>query len=87
MLVKGETFNERKAFLLDNIKVCREMIRTVNECVIKKNPDGDHNLAYEVIAGNRAIIRQTMAELTSLKKWQKARVTGEKNRLSQKGNS
>lgn len=68
MLVVGETFADRKADLLDYIKVCRALITTINT-TIKRHPDWDNELAYEVMASNQQEIKNTMAELVELQKW------------------
>ena len=66
MLVIGETYNDRKASLLDYIHVCQDLIGTIQKCKISKEP-----LAREVIALERQSIRDTWAELKALARWQK----------------
>ena len=72
MLIKGETFNNRKADLLSTISVSRALIRTIND-KIKSNKNGDTDLHYEVIDLEQAIIKNSMNELIALKKWQAKR--------------
>ena len=68
MLVAGETFADRKADLLEYIKVCRTLIATINN-IIKRHPDWDNDLAYEVMKAEQDQIKDTMAELIELQKW------------------
>lgn len=69
VLVAGETFADRKESLLGYIKVCRQLITTINDVIIKKHPDWDHTLAYEVMALEQQEIKRTMEELVQLQKW------------------
>lgn len=73
LLVKGESFNSRKKEILSHISTCRSLIRTINK-KIKNKPHADNSLPYDVIASQRAIIKEYMDELTELKRWQKKRV-------------
>jgi hypothetical protein len=68
MLIVGETFADRKADLLDYIKVCRQLITVINT-MIKKHPDWDNDLAYEVMALEQQEIKRTMEEIIQLQRW------------------
>lgn len=80
MLVRGETFNQRKKSLLEMVAVNRQLIRVYNQH-IKDHPDEDNSVYFERIAEERAIIKDTMNEIVQLKRWQKKRVY-EQSRLS-----
>lgn len=64
MLLIGETYNQRKDFLWSFIDTCRELVITIQRSNLSNTP-----LAKEVIAENRAIIRDNYAELKELAKW------------------
>lgn len=78
------TFEENRAWLLSDIAVSRDLIRAVDVHYIKKYPDADHSVAWEVIDQERAIIKESMSRLVKLKK--EARVN-EQHRLSQEANT
>ena len=67
MLIKGETYNQRKRQILETIKVSRKMIKTVNK--LQRS-----DLAYKVIQEEQKLIKQAMQELVELKRWQDKRV-------------
>lgn len=67
MLLIGETFKQRKADLLDNIKVCRQLIRVVND-KIKEFPSLEKQ-GLELIDEENAIIKMFFSELVELERW------------------
>lgn len=67
MLTIGETYNERKAAILDNILVCRGLIKECNKIAQKR--DSNRDLALEVIKNENDTIRMFVKELVDLEKW------------------
>lgn len=70
MLIIGETYNKRKADILDNIKVCRGLIKECNKVALKK--DGNRELAIEVINTEHNTIKNFINELVELERWRVA---------------
>lgn len=67
MLTIGETYNERKATILENIKVCRDLIRATNETIRKYPSVRDDGL--EVIQNENNTIKDYLQELVELERW------------------
>lgn len=63
----GETYNQHKQFLWDFIYTCRELIKAIQNSSLAES-----TLAREVIDQNRAIIRDTYAEIKELTRWFRA---------------
>lgn len=69
MLVKGETFNQRKAQILEDIKLSRQLITACNKCY-----PANKELANIVINLQQQLIKNAINELVELRKWQNKRV-------------
>lgn len=67
MLIKGESYNQRKRQLLEGIKISRQMIKAMSG--IKYHKD----LGYLVSDTEQNNIKLTMQELIELRKWQNER--------------
>lgn len=67
MLILFETYNQRKEFLLDYIKTCRELVRLVNDLIKKYHTLYSEGIFF--INNQHSEIKQTMTELVELKKW------------------
>lgn len=59
-----ENFNQRKAFLLDYIHTCQDLIKAIQQSSLHNS-----TLAREVIKEERILIRDTWAELKQLQRW------------------
>lgn len=75
MLIKGETYNQRKRQILDYMKTSRKMISVVNK---SKHRD----LAHQIIKEEQKLIKEAMQELVELKRWQDKRVNEAQTRLA-----
>lgn len=64
MLIIGETFNQRKAFLWSCIHTCQELVN-----VLQKIKGDNRALALSVIKQQREIIKSDYAALKELQKW------------------
>lgn len=72
MLIIGETYNQRKAFIWSCIHTYQELI-----AVLQKVQGENRRLALEIIKQEREIIKQEYAELKELHRWFKKSGMGE----------
>jgi len=73
MLVRGETFNERRQFILSMIKQARQFIKLAQTHAID-----EPELQQSIISIQNQLIASYMQELIALKRWQAKRVQNAK---------
>lgn len=64
MLIMGETFNQRKAFIWSCIHTCQDLIT-----VLQKVTGENAKLARQIIKDEREIIKSDYATLKELQRW------------------
>lgn len=70
MLVINETYEQRKAFLLDYIKTCRAFMALLNTIIARNKELAD--IAHETLSLEQREISRALQQLVELKRWLKA---------------
>lgn len=67
LLLLHETYNDRKAFIMDCVLVSRKLIVAIQSVIVKQPELSDQ--AYDCIELERQYIINELAHLTSLERW------------------